>query len=137
MSFDLVVFEPDNAPRECVAFMEWYRGQAAWSEPLNYDDPANASPRLKRWYDSMRASFPAMNGPDATTDYDNLRVTGYTIGRHLIYADFRWDYADEAYAEALKLAQAQRLGFFDASGSGNVWLPAPDDDYQVLKCGES
>lgn len=131
-----MVFEPASAPTECAAFMAWYREQTAWSEPHDYSDPVNASPRLKQWYDSMRASFPAMNGPDSTTDYDDLRVTGYTISRQVVYADFRWNHAEEAFAESLKWAKLHRLGFFDASGAGEVWLPVADDQYRILKCGE-
>ena len=76
MSFDLAVFDPAVAPTECAAFMVWYKDQTAWSGDLNYDDPANASPALRRWYDSMRETFPAMNGPDASDDDDDPYVTG-------------------------------------------------------------
>ncbi|GLK48230.1 hypothetical protein GCM10017620_12030 [Brevundimonas intermedia] len=135
MSFDLAVFDPAVAPTECVAFMAWYEAQTNWLETQeDDDDPATASLPLRRWYDNMRQTFPAMNGPDATDDEDNTRITGYSIRAAFIYADFRWDHADEAYEVALKWARQEQLGFFDLSNSGNVWLPVKGGDYRVLNC---
>ncbi len=137
MSFDLMVFEASAAPSECAAFVRWYDAGTEWSELPNYDDPKVASPALLGWYQSMRATFPAMNGPDATDDYDNDRVTGYSIAATFIYADFRWSRAEEAYDESLKWARHYRLGFYDVSQSGDVWLPVEGGDYRVLHCGST
>jgi hypothetical protein len=136
MSYDLAVFDPAVAPAECAAFMVWYEGQTAWSGDLDYDDPANASPPLRRWYESMRDTFPPMNGPDATDDDDDPHVTGYAISLSFIYADFRWSLAEEAYEASLKWAREYRLGFFDVSATGDVWLPVVGGDYRVMNCGE-
>lgn len=130
-----MVFEPSAAPTECPAFMDWYQAQTSWSEPHRYEDPEVTTPTLRQWYESMRVSFPAMNGPDATDDYDTDRVAGYTIGTVVIYTDFRWSVAEEAYEASLRQARQNRLGFFDASGSGDVWLPVEGGDYRVLHCG--
>ena len=130
-----MVFEAAMAPSDCAAFMQWYDEQTAWSEPHGYEDPQVTTPALRRWYDAMRVTFPAMNGPDATSDEDDPRITGYTIGTAVIYVDFRWNVAEEAYSTSLAKAREGRLGFFDASGSGDVWLPVEGGDYRVLHCG--
>ncbi len=131
-----MVFEPSVAPVECVAFMAWYDDQTAWSEPHDYHDPSRASPKLRAWYDSMRTTFPAMNGPDSTQDEDNSSVTAYSIGTVVIYAAFAWTRLEDALVTSLEWAVHHRLGFFDASASGKVWLPVEGGDYRVLDCGE-
>ncbi len=132
-----MVFEASAAPTDCAAFMRWYDEQTDGAAPHDDSDPKHASPTLRRWYDSMRVTYPAMNGPDATTDHDNDRVAGYSIGTVSIYVDFRWSRAEEAYEASLRLAKGHRLGFFDVSGSGDVWFPVEGGDYRVAHCGES
>ena len=45
MSYDLMVFDPEAAPVDRHAFMEWYEAQAEWSEDHSYDDPSVSTPR--------------------------------------------------------------------------------------------
>lgn len=128
MSYDLMVFAPDAAPKDRDAFMAWYRNITEWAEGHDYNDPKNTSPLLADWYRDMIADFPAMNGPDAISDddaaFDSDRVTGYTCARSAIYADFRWSAAKQAYDSTLMYAAVHRVGFFDVSASdGAVWLP--------------
>ena len=68
MSYDLMVFDPNVAPRERGAFVAWYHKQAEWAEDRDYSDPAGTAPGLARFYHAMRQHFPAMNGPDATQE---------------------------------------------------------------------
>jgi hypothetical protein len=75
--------------------------------------------------------FPAMNGPDATHDYDNSAVPGYTCASTSIYCDFRWSQAEPAYDHVRTLARKHRLGFFDVSGAGDVWLPGKNGAYAI------
>jgi hypothetical protein len=63
----------------------------------------------------MRSQFPALNGPFASDDVDNPKITDYSVGRSIIYAAFRWDEADSARKATFNLAKKHRVGFFDVS----------------------
>lgn len=120
-----MVFEPSVAPRAQDAFLVWYDSQTEWSEPHQYDDPAVTSPRLAAWFAELIETFPPMNGPLASDDYNNPRITDYSVGNVVIYAAFAWSQAEAAYAEVRRLAVKHRVGFFDASGDSEVVFP-PD-----------
>lgn len=128
MSYDLMVFAPNDAPREIQAFLDWFAQQTQWSERQSYEDPSETTPNLAAWYADMRQNFPNMNGPDAyepAHDEDNPYVTGYAIGRSVIYADFRWSVAEAAYTTVRALAVKHGVGFFNVSASdGEIWFPS-------------
>ena len=86
MSYDLMVFDPAAAPRERNDFLRWYEEQTEWSEGHSYDDPQVTAPALARWFAEISQTFPPMNGPYASIDFENPKVTDYSIGRWVIYA---------------------------------------------------
>ena len=93
MSYDLMVFEPSEAPRERNAFLDWYRVQTQWSEDHSYNDSATTTPGLSAWFAEMCRDFPSINGPgayDIANDELISRATSYSIGRSVIYACFSW-----------------------------------------------
>jgi hypothetical protein len=125
MSYDLMVFEVDKAPKTRTEFLAWYQEQTEWPEAHSYDDCAVTSPALCNWYQEMIGTFPPMNGPDACED-DELEAywVDYSIGMKIIYAAFPWSKAEEAYDLVRTLAQNHEVGFFDVSGeNGDVLLP--------------
>lgn len=63
MSYDLAVFDVAAAPKERIAFMEWFARQTRWAEPRDYNDPRGATPALAARYSKMTQEFSAMNGP--------------------------------------------------------------------------
>ena len=124
MSYDLMVFAAEAAPREREEFLDWYDERTEWEEPQGYDDPERSTPALRAWFMEMIETFPAINGPFATDDMDAPALSDYSIGEELIYVAFGWPMAEKAYATAFALAAKHGLGFLDASGeSGAVWLP--------------
>jgi hypothetical protein len=131
MSYDLMVFKKESAPKKREEFMQWYELQTQWKEEHSYDDPANTSPDLANWFMDMIQTFPAMNGPFAKPveddDDDNeefFYFTDYSIGKDVIYAGFSWSLVEQAYETSIKLAEKHSVGFFDASGdSGDVFFP--------------
>jgi hypothetical protein len=126
MSYDLMVFNPKVAPQSEVEFLKWYDEQTMWSESHNYVDPVVCSQKLKDWFLDIVKEFPALNGPFAPIDVEDLEnesVTDYTIGSHVIYASFRWSVAEKAYSTVLELAEKHQVGFYDASGSGDILFP--------------
>ena len=120
-----MVFEPETAPKNHDAFMEWYFALTKWNDGP-YDDPARTSARLRAWVKEMQRTFPDINSPEAETRLqDDEGVIGdYTIGRQFVYAGFAWSKAVAATGEAERLPKLHGVGFFDVSSdSEEVWLP--------------
>lgn len=124
MSYDLMVFESSSAPRERSQFMEWYAEQTKWEEDHSYQDHSVASEALQAWFSEMVVFFPPMNGPLASDDFDDPRVTDHCIGTSVIYSAFSWGVAEEAHTKMRELAIKHRVGFFDVSAtSGEILFP--------------
>jgi hypothetical protein len=125
MRYDLMVFEPEAAPKEHGAFMRWYFTLTKWTDGP-YNDPSRTSVRLRAWLQEMQRSFPDMNTPEADIHLqdDDGVLADYTIGRQFVYAGFAWSKAVAAATEAERLAKLHEVGFFDVSSNGEeVWLP--------------
>ena len=131
MSYDLMMFDPFVPPTDRTGFLAWFNEQTKWTEDRNYDDPAGTAKALHAWFLEMIERFPAMNGPFAKDDYDDPKITGYTIGTTMIYIDFRWSVLQDAYKTTLEMAMKHGLGFFDVSAEdGQVWMPS-DAGYRI------
>lgn len=57
MSYDLMVFRKEVAPKNRADFMKWYQDQTEWTEEHSYDDPANTSIELRNWFIDMIKTF--------------------------------------------------------------------------------
>jgi hypothetical protein len=126
MSYDLMVFDPEAAPRDRQAFRAWFSQQAEWGEDHDYGDPVVTTPRLCNWYEAIRRDYPNMNGPDAAADDDIDRSADYSIGKLMIYAAFPWSLAEDVYPRARELAVECEVGFYDVSGDegeGEIYFP--------------
>jgi len=124
MSYDLMVFEASVAPRSREEFMAWYSSQTEWSEDHSYQDHAVTSEALQNWFKEMIQHFPPMNGPLASDDDDNPKVTDHCIGKDVIYSAFAWSEAEEAYSIMRALAIKHSVGFFDVSAdNGEILFP--------------
>jgi hypothetical protein len=126
MSYDLVVFDPNVAPRERGEFIAWFQRQTEWSEGHAYDDPAVTTPALRGWYEAIRQDYPNLNGPGAADDDHVDDAVDYSIGKNLIYAAFRWTQAEDAYPVVRRLAVEHQVGFYDVSGDegdGEIYFP--------------
>lgn len=126
MSYDLMVFEGEKAPRPKSGFMKWYERQVEWEEDHDYRSVKVCSPSLQSWFLAMKEDFPPMNGefspdPDQLEDFES-RTADYSFGWEMIYAGFAWSAAGEACALAKSLARQYGLGFFDP-GSGELLFP--------------
>lgn len=126
-----MVFDPSAAPRRRKGFMEWYDQQTQWAETHGYNNPDVPTPRLRAWLQEMIKTFPPMNGPWATDDVDNPKVTDYSVGQSVIYGAFAWSEAEAAYEHVKRLAAKHRVGFFDVSANeGDIWLPTPGGGFE-------
>lgn len=126
MSYDLLVFAPEIAPKEREAFLAWWDETREWSEDHDYDDPKVCTPQLRAWFMEMIESYPAMNGPLSAEELpeDDSTVTDYSVGKEAIYAAFAWSKAESAYEHVFSLAAKHQLGLFDSSSETSaVWLP--------------
>jgi hypothetical protein len=123
MSYDLMVFDPDAAPKDRESFMAWYDKQTEWSENHSYNDPVVSTPSLQAWFREMIQFFPPMNGPFAVAP-DASEVTDHAIGKTVIYSAFASSVAEQAYGKMRELAIKHRVGFFDASSDdGEILFP--------------
>lgn len=124
MSYDLMVFDADAAPRDRDDFLDWYDERSEWEAPHGYDDPGICTPALRAWFLDIIEAFPPLNGPYAKDSPDDARASDYTLDSELIYIAFAWSLAEQAYDTVFALAGKHGVGFFDASGStAAVWLP--------------
>ena len=133
MSYDLMVFEPTAAPRDRSGFLSWYDEQTQWAEGHGYDDPAVSSPLLRAWFLEMIESFPAMNGPYASGDIDDPKVTDYSVGKDVIYVAFAWSQVDPAFKTMAAVAKKHGLGFYDVSAEdGAIVFPGEFGNFSKL-----
>ncbi|MFB7155660.1 hypothetical protein [Lysinibacillus sp. NPDC056232] len=127
MSYDLMVFDKEQAPNNKETFLQWYDEQTKWTEPHNYATITVTTPALQKWYQDMVEQFPNMNLADEELldedEDDELesRLTEYSIGYVMIYTAFAWSVADEAYHTMKELAKKHGVGFFDVSGEGEIF----------------
>jgi len=127
VSYDLMVFDPAAAPRDRTRFLTWYKKQSEWQESHGCNDPEIPSPALKKWFREIIKTFPPMNGPLASDDPDDPKVTDYGLGCAVIYGAFAWSEAEAAYKHVKELAAKYGVGFFDISGDdGDIWWPVPE-----------
>jgi len=124
MSYDLMVFEATAAPKSREEFMEWYAAQTEWSEDHSCQDHAVTSQALQNWFEEMIEYFPPMNGPLASDDVDDPKVTDHCIGNNVNYSAFSWSEAEGAYSIMRELAIKHSVGFFDVSAdNGEILFP--------------
>ena len=132
MSYDLLVFDPDTPPSDREGFMAWYDKQTQWSEDHSDDDSAVSTASLRNWFLDIIKLFPPMNGPMASDDVDDPKITDYSVSKTVVYAAFAWSEAKDAYETVFALAKKHGVGFFDVSSdSGEVWLPTVDGEFVV------
>ncbi|HYG77235.1 MAG TPA: hypothetical protein VEK08_19680 [Planctomycetota bacterium] len=124
MSYDLMAFDPAKAPRTREVFLAWFEKHAEWSEEHSYDDPKVSSPVLRELFLELIKTYPPMNGPYASDDADDSKVTDYSIGTAVLYAAFAWSEADGAHEHLKELCAKHGAGFYDVSSDdGTVWFP--------------
>lgn len=130
MSYDLMVFEAANAPRERKAFMSWYKTLAEWTEGHDYSDLSVSPPALRDWFMEMKMVFPPIRGEFAPSEEEldmdeelEQHTADYSIGATAVYVAFSWSVAEDAYLVARDLAARHGIGFFDVSGSKEVVFP--------------
>jgi len=136
MSYDLMVFDPKAPPVDREGFLMWYDNQTQWNENHDYNNPDITTPKLRSWFMEMINQFPAMNGPFASDDIDNPKMSDYTIGESMIYVTFAWSQAESAYQAVFEKAKKHEIGFFDVSSqNGEAWIPDQGGDYICVHGG--
>jgi hypothetical protein len=101
MSYDLMVFAASTAPKEREAFLKWYDQQTEWEEEHNYDDPEVTTPELRAWLTEIIQSFPQLEKDKSLDELpdDVSPLTGYAVGKSVIYATFSWSKVEPAHRE--------------------------------------
>lgn len=138
MSYDLMVFDAAAPPSDHDGFMAWYRKQTEGDESHGYDNPDVTTPELRGWFFDMIEQFPAMNGPHASQDDDDPKVSDYSISRSVIYVAFTWSQAELAAQTTFRLAEKHGVGLFDLSSEeGQVWMPNDRGQYVCINGDDS
>lgn len=150
MSYDLLVFDPEVAPRDRVEFQAWFVGLGVSTNGRNAPTPEEAAGKLGAFYDRLRRHYPPMNGPDAPplmppapapkpgllarllglktaapptpAPFKEAFLTDYSFLPGAIYLGFAWSIAAEAYSDVVSAAIATGLGLYDISGPGGAVL---------------
>ena len=135
MSYDLMIFDPAGPPPDRIGFLSWYTDIARSGDGRLVTNPAIAAPALQAWYRDMIKGFPATSGPDdagiAAMDNDNRAE--YRFAPNAVFGAFQWEASRHVQRQAVKLARAHNVGFFDVSGEdGVVWGPSSKGFYQLL-----
>lgn len=131
MSYDLVVFDPAQAPSGVVDFLEWYQHQT--EESLDPTDITCAG--LKSFFALLCNEYPDMNNNQAIDEIDNPKLTEYSFGLHSIYMCFAWSQAEEARRDVTKFAVQSSVGFYDISDpEGFIWRPPIPGQFGVFYC---
>lgn len=125
MSYDVMVFAAEAAPRERALLPDWCRRQLEWAEGRSYDDPAQSTPALRALFTELIQWFPPLNGPLAPAGDDDEAGPGtdYALSPHLIQASFPWEHADDARQLVQTLAIRHGLGFYDVSADESHYPP--------------
>ncbi len=124
VSYDLMVFDSKVAPTVREEFMDWFAQQVEWGEEHSYQDHNVTTDSLQAWFNEMIEYFPAMNGPLASDDVDDPKITDHCIGKSVIYSAFSWSESEEAFNKMRELAIKHSVGFFDVSSdNGEILFP--------------
>ena len=133
MSYDLMVFNKEVAPKNETNFMEWYENQIQWSENNSFDDLENTSEDLKDWFMDIKNTFPAKIGPFSSDDEDDPKITDFRIGKNFVQASFDPSQAELAYPTMFMLAGKHKVGFFDKSAKYGIFFPDKNGSLKSLK----
>lgn len=128
MSYDLVVFDPDAAPKDHDAFLAWFDSHTE-AEPFDTIRSEFSTPKLRLWLEELLKTFPAMNGyyAAADQDVDDPHLTDYGIDCSHINACFAWSLAESAYNAVMSLAEKHGIGVYEISDpEGKIWRPGSD-----------
>ena len=135
MSYDLIAFDPALAPRDRHDFLDWIsRAFRSMDGPLG-SDPARLSIELQGWHAELRQVFPSAGDPHAfAADTDGgSKNAAYRFAQHAVQASFEWSNAGPAMFRARKIAQAHRVGLFEASGADcNVWMVSNRGRFEIV-----
>ena len=126
MSYDLVVFNPETAPKNKEDFKTWFDKQIDLADNRSYSDLEFINKNLESCFLEIVKSFPALNGPYSNNDIDQENMTDYDVSENIICASFPWSSSDQAYNNTKQLAEKHNVGFYDVSGNEDVFST---DDY--------
>ena len=105
MGITVYVFDERVALAQ-VDCSDWIRGEIdAALKDGGWDKPKSSSPRLRKWFDNMRKSFPLM----IDADPDDSFGTEYSFYKNLIEMVFASSVGEEGILQAWRLAEKHGL----------------------------
>ena len=147
MSYDIMVFDRQKKFVDVKEFLNWYDEVTQYEEDIDYNDYHHATKNIQQWFLKIKDVIRPLNGefapPDEEIDNGEFLEADYSIGRDFVYAGLAWTDAERTSQKAFELAKKYGLGFFDISGTGEVYLPdghhyptnpTPDDNNNIEDC---
>ncbi len=151
MSFDLLVFDPARVPDSDHDMCAWYDALVKWDHPDSNVTLAQTTPALRNFYELLALNFPPITpnqdnsskparitdrlihllsgqktiDPRFAEDFDEARLTDYSIAKDAIYLSFAWSVSDDAIKTALDAAAETRVGFWNVSEKNSHPLRLP------------
>lgn len=121
MSYDLMVFDKNNVPKESSKFMDWY-----WRsmELECVEDIAYASEGLQKFFHLVREIFPPIDGPFALEGRGDegqgmeACCCGYGIREDMVYLTLPYSVSQFAYNTVKRAAYFAGVGFYAPSNGG-------------------
>lgn len=125
MSYDLIIFDPDNAPNNLADFMKWNDKQEdLLAADIDQENPNITTVKLRQWFFEIIKEIIPLSGPysnDEKEDYiegqDDERGADYFIGQHAIYVMFSMDEIAKPTKQMLQMAKKHKVGFCDFNSS--------------------
>ena len=138
MSYDIAVFEPNDALRDRASFLAWYESRTQWG-PRAYD-PTYVTPRLKSWFNEMIETYPPLNTPNRPSMRDADRwpnVVDYVFAEDMIYVAISGASVTIGRETVTRIAAKHGVGVYERSDSGDVLFPTASGTLEIAHRDEN
>lgn len=117
MSYDVIVFDPETAPRKEDDFFEWLDDLGETFEGSEENIPDTLSANLRAFYDDLRRTYEPVSGPHAYVGeiHETTKVCEYFFGEKTIDLAFGWQLSSDGRKAVLQSAIAAKVGVYMSS----------------------
>lgn len=119
MSYDLVIFQAEGAPRDQASFETWCFEMMEDAGERDDFLAAPATAAMAAFFTELSNQFPVA-GPNADTE----AAAAYEFQANYMSIHFQWAVSSAASQRSLELAQKHGLGLYDLKGA----VIFPDED---------
>jgi hypothetical protein len=139
VSYDLIAFDPTEAPADRLEFLDWIQRAFRSTDGNTNADIATLSLGLQAWHREMRERYPHDYDPHAWPPgtYSVSKHASYRFTKHAVSVSVAWDDTGPAFHRAKKAAMACGLGLFEVSGADSaVWMVSKRKRFEIVHSAE-